>query len=431
MNVPRVAFFTDSFHEANGVALTSREFARHAQEQDHPFLSVHAGPETRLDGRQPGDVRTQEQPRRRGVRHEPGIRFVVPAASAPAAHQAKEFPPGPDSHYRPRTLWPARGDFGSRLGVPVVASWHTNLHEFAGRRLDKLLYFFGPRTRRFAHDFAERKTLDLIVRFYRLGRLLFAPNPELVDMLKVRTGRPTHLMLRGIDTALFSPLRRDRGSQQEFVIGYVGRLSPEKNVRLLREIERGLVQAGLRDYRFLVVCDGSERPWLAANVGRCELPGILRGADLARAYASMDAFVFPSETDTFGNVVLEAMSSGVPPIVGKGGGPKYLVQSGVNGYSAASVEEFVGSLLRLKCDPELRKRMSSNARLAACSFSWSAVFEGVYRQYAHAFACGQLYDRRNQNAAIHPKTPNMMRVHKNPFQNRERVTGARIGAPAP
>src|SRR5882757_6224204 len=98
---------------------------------------------------------------------------------------------------------------------------------------------------------------------------------------------------------------------------------------MLREIERGLVQAGVRDFRFLVVGEGSERPWLAANVERSELPGILRGEELARAYANMDAFVFPSETDTFGNVVLEAMASGVSPIVGKGGGPKYLVQSGV------------------------------------------------------------------------------------------------------
>src|SRR6185437_9431372 len=83
----------------------------------------------------------------------------------------------------------------------------------------------------------------------------------------------------------------------------------------------------------------------------------------------MDAFVFPSETDTFGNVVLEAMASGVPPIVAAGGGPKYLVQSGVNGFQAANPHEIVFAILKLQYDPAWRRELAANARQAVMQFS--------------------------------------------------------------
>ena len=108
----------------------------------------------------------------------------------------------------------------------------------------------------------------------------------------------------------------------------------EKNVRFLAEL-RGLVAAGSPDFRLVVVGSGSEAGCLRANLRKATLTGILRGEELARAYADMDVFAFPSETDTFGNVVLEALSSGVPAVVTTAGGPKFLVESGVTGFVAA------------------------------------------------------------------------------------------------
>jgi len=92
------------------------------------------------------------------------------------------------------------------------------------------------------------------------------------------------------------------------------------------------VQAGVTGYRFLVVGEGADRVWLRASLRNAELPGVLCGEELARAYASMDVFVFPSTTDTFGNVVLEAMASGVPPVVTDRGGPQFLVDQGTTGF---------------------------------------------------------------------------------------------------
>jgi len=369
MTIPRVAFFTDSFHEVNGVALTSREFARFARDRNYPFFSVHAGPETRAWSE--GSFETLELKNSPAVlqldtdlafdllffRHFGRLRAAL-----------KRFQPDLVHVTGPGHCGILGAALAYQLGVPLAASWHTNLHEFAARRLARILPLFPTRLRSALCGFAERRCLDLTVQFYRLARLLFAPNPELVDMLAARTGRSTHLMVRGIDTALFSPERRDR-SDTAFVVGYVGRLSPEKNVRMLAEIQRGLAEAGMEDCRFLVVGDGSERSWLQTNLRNCKLTGTLRGVELARAYAGMDAFVFPSETDTFGNVVLEAMASGVPPIVAAGGGPKYLVQSGVNGVQAATPREFADAILRLQRDDQWRGQLSANARQAAAASS--------------------------------------------------------------
>jgi glycosyltransferase involved in cell wall biosynthesis len=268
-----------------------------------------------------------------------------------------------------------------------VASWHTNLHEFASRRIHSKLTWLSPRWRTAAVDFTECETLKWTLRFYRLARLLFAPNPELVEMLTLAADRPTYLMKRGIDVELFSPQRRARAGD-EFVIGFVGRLSPEKGVRRLADMERGLREYGIANYRFLIVGDGSERPWLMQNLKQATFPGVLSGIPLAEAYANMDTFVFPSQTDTFGNVVLEAMASGVAVVVSGGGGPKFLVQPGKNGYVAHDFQDFVDALMDLRTHPALRARMSQGARVTAMRHSWSAVFEQIYARYEEVLAKG-------------------------------------------
>jgi glycosyltransferase involved in cell wall biosynthesis len=102
----------------------------------------------------------------------------------------------------------------------------------------------------------------------------------------------------------------------------------------------------------------------------------------------MDVFVFPSLTDTFGNVVLEAMASGVPAIVSAEGGPKYIVRHGIDGFVAATVEEFEKAVLALKNDVEKRRLMSDAARKHALGYSWHSVFEGVYRRYTELMESG-------------------------------------------
>lgn len=382
---PRVAFFPDSFEEVNGVALTSREFARFARACYYPFLCVHAG--WRTGHLRRGSYEAFALARSRAVlhlehdlffdllflRHRKKVRKILEAFRPDLVHITG-----------PGHIGMLGAMLAHDLGIPLVASWHTNVHEFGSRRLLKLLERWPEGWRNAIASSAERFALDLTIWFYRHARMGFAPNPELLEMLQSRTHRPVFPMPRGIDTALFSPARRVR-ADSAFLIGCVGRLSAEKNVRFLAALDRMLRDRGVHTHRFLVVGEGSERAWLREHLSNVELPGMLRGEALASAYASMDVFVFPSETDTFGNVALEAMASGVPVVVSSRGGPKYLVDEGVDGFVASSASQFADAVLALHDDPALRLRMASAARESSLSRSWDAVFEGVYERYREGF----------------------------------------------
>jgi glycosyltransferase involved in cell wall biosynthesis len=168
------------------------------------------------------------------------------------------------------------------------------------------------------------------------------------------------------------------------VLGYVGRLRPEKNVRALQQVEAALIAAGLTNYRFLIVGDGSEREWLQQNLRRADFAGVRKGEELAAAYADMDLFLFPSWTDTYGNVVAEALASAVPAVVTTGGGPKFLVRDGVTGVSAGSDEAFAQRVVDLVRSPERIDPMRLAAREWALGKSWDAVFEKVWLCYEQA-----------------------------------------------
>lgn len=270
---------------------------------------------------------------------------------------------------------------GRRL--PLVASWHTNIHEYGGRRLERMLAWMPKSWARGAGRGAEAASLNATARFYRFAAVTLAPNPGLIRMLEERTGKPCFLMRRGVDTELYSPAHRDRTSP-EFTIGYIGRTSTEKNVQFLVEIERALREAGIADYRIFVAGHGSLLDWLRRNLRQHEIPGVLRGAELARAYANLDLFVFPSETDTYGNVVQEAMASGVPCVVTDKGGPASIVTHGRDGFVAPIGPEFCAAVVELARDAVLRGRMGAEARATALRASWDAVFDEVYTAYRHA-----------------------------------------------
>ncbi len=155
---------------------------------------------------------------------------------------------------------------------------------------------------------------------------------------------------------------------------------------LLARIRTELIELGITNFRFLIVGHGKEESWLRQHLPNAEFTGVLRGEALARAYANMDLFVFPSDTDTFGNVVLEALASGVPAVVTPDGGPRYIVRDGETGCIATD-DGFSAAVAGIIRDPELHARMRKGAaRLYAQSASWDAVFEGVYSTYDELLA---------------------------------------------
>ncbi len=202
----------------------------------------------------------------------------------------------------------------------------------------------------------------------------------MVNLLQERTGKPAYLMAHGVDPELFS-IRRRRRRSGPFCIGYVGRLAPEKNVRLFVDLERSLLAAGETNFRLMIVGEGNERNWLRKNLRHGETPGILRGEALAEAFADMDVFVFPSQTDTFGLVLLEAMASGVPVVVSPRTGARVGVRDGITGFHAEDLASFTKSVLCLLNSEGLQQKMSCEARLFGSSRAWDGVFEQLYRTY--------------------------------------------------
>ncbi len=380
---PRVAYFPDSFHEVNGVAHTSRHFEAFARRQGRPFLCVRAG------NRAPafieeGNVWTLELPRgflsfalEKDLRFDPVYLRHLPLID----DVLRRFQPDLIHVTGPSELGMLGAWLARRRGVPLAASWHTNVHEYAARRSDWFLRFLPKRQAAAAGQKIEGVSMALAARFYAKAQVLFAPNPDLCALMERTAGKHCHLMARGVDAALFNPEKRTRkNGDTEVVLGFVGRLSVEKNVALLARVQNELEAKGLTNFHFLIIGQGKEESWLRERLRRAEFTGVLRGEALAEAYANMDTLVFPSHTDTFGNVVLEALASGVPAIVTPDGGPPTIVKDGVSGRIVRDVE-FAGAVADVLIDSVRHAEMRLAARSYALTASWDSIFESVYAAY--------------------------------------------------
>ena len=264
--------------------------------------------------------------------------------------------------------------------IPLVAAWHTNVHQYACLRLGPLLHLFPCAARAAISSRVEAAVLRLTARFYRIARPILAPNTEILSHLTRLTGKPGRLLPHGVDTEMFHPPPCRSGGT--ITLGYVGRLTPEKNVRFLVELAGRLPADVLARVRFLIVGDGSEREWLEQLLPNARFTGILRGPALAAAYAEMDVFLFPSRSDTFGLVILEAMSTGLPVVSFQLSGPMSAVKNGTTGLTAATAADFAGCVTGLARDHGLRNRLGAGARHAALAFGWDTVFESIYLSYA-------------------------------------------------
>jgi glycosyltransferase involved in cell wall biosynthesis len=188
---------------------------------------------------------------------------------------------------------------------------------------------------------------------------------------------------RGLDHQLFNPERHDptfghkygAAKNGQVRLLYVGRVSKEKDLDILAQAYRRLRDEGL-PIQLFIVGHGPYSETLATTMPDAIFTGYLKGKELAVAYASADIFVFPSTTDTFGNVVIEAQASGVPVIVSDSGGPKELVEDKTTGLITKShdVDDFTRAIRELAIDPALRKRMGDHARQSVVDRSWPNAF---------------------------------------------------------
>ena len=380
--------------------MTSNRLTGYAQKMGYPFLCIHAGKQTESweDGsvsylalrRSPFSFKLDED-----LAYDP----LFQRHSGRVLRELVRFRPDVIHITGLNDVSIVGAYLSWKLQIPMVGSWHTNIHEFAASRLDNLLGFVPRDMRTKVTDFAEEKIMYGSIQYYRMPKVILAPNQELIDALRNGTGRTARLMTRGVDTDKFSPDRRtvDDGL---FRLGFVGRLRAEKNVRMLVELEKELLLAGKSNFKFLIVGEGTEREYLEANLKNAEFTGFLDGDALSEAYANMDVFIFPSETDAFGNVAQEAHASGVPAIVTDQGGPKFIVRHGETGFVAKDLMEFTSYTVQLMDDPTLLRSIKKLSRESAKLRSWDSVFESVYSAYKEAIDITQtrLADRREQVA---------------------------------
>ncbi|MDA1234086.1 MAG: glycosyltransferase, partial [Acidobacteria bacterium] len=349
--------------------------------REFPFLSVHAGPRTEFSDR--GSVRTLELhrgPLSFAVEQDLDVDPFLMRYRSRVKQELVQFKPDLLHITGPNDIGLLGALLAKQLRIPMTASWHTNVHEFAAWRLERRLSLLPKSWSKAAAGAVEESLLAIFTKLYGAARTCFAPNPELIQMLEERTGKPTYVMRRGVEIETFNPSNRDR-SDDVFELGYVGRISAEKNVRFLKTLEDGLFAAGLTNFRIVVAGHGNDQAWLETNLKTGVFPGVLSGAALSRAYANFDLFTFPSFTDTYGNVINEAMASGVPCIVTKGGGPKYLIEDGKTGIQARDEDHFIAATAAIVGDPQRHAEMRVAARRLAESNSWDLVFERLYEQY--------------------------------------------------
>lgn len=259
-----------------------------------------------------------------------------------------------------------------KLQLPVISDFHTNFHAYSRYYGMGLL---GGAIRGYLRWF-HNQTLATLV-----------PTESLRHELASAGFRRLQVLARGVDTRQFSPARWNKLLRQSWGVGdhgmvvlYVGRIAAEKNLALLIDAYRKL-QTVRSDVKLVMVGDGPERAALQAMNPDVVFAGMRTGDALAEHYASADLFLFPSTTETFGNVVIEAMASGLPVVAYDYAAAREHIRHGENGLRAAisDSQAFIGLALGLATDIENSRRMGRRARLSAESIDWDRIHDRFER----------------------------------------------------
>lgn len=379
----RYAFVTETWPpEVNGVALTVQAMRSGLQSLGHEVSLFR--PRQRADGAAPANAGETLLPGLPIPRY-PGLRFGLPAARALAAAWRRSPPDAIYVATEGPLGWSALRA-ARRLGIPVATGFHTR---FDAYMRDYGAAILGP------------AALAWMRRFHNQAHATLVPTRELQEWLAVAGFRNVALLARAVDAKRFSPVHRDPalraawGAEEHAPVAiHVGRIAAEKNLGLAVRAFRRL-QAAQPLARFVFVGDGPERERLARENPDFVFPGVQRGDALARHFASADLFLFPSLSETFGNVTLEAMASGVPAIAFRYGAAREHLEDGVHGAAPAPGDEagFIDACVRIGTDPDARRRMGMAAPVAVARLQprrvaadLDALLHRLYMEGRHARA---------------------------------------------
>jgi glycosyltransferase involved in cell wall biosynthesis len=386
-NETHVAHFTDTFYEINGVALTLQQQVQLATATNRRYTLITC------DG--------QNRKPQKGVTHfKPIGTYCLPEYE----QQKLFYPPLLEmldychrqgfNHIHTATPGPiglAALAIARFLKVPISGTYHTAIPQYV-----QILTGSG---------FMEEMAWKFVLWYYDQMDLIYAPSQSTKDELveKGISSDKIQVYPRGIDTQRFHPIKRNgffkkwHCDEQTTKLIYVGRVSKEKNLHLLADAYRRLLSSVPGKTLLTVVGEGPYTEQMKRETADlpCLFTGRLEGEDLAEAYASSDVFVFPSTTDTFGNVVLEAQASGIPVIVTDRGGPAENIIPGETGIvvKADCVQSIFSAMASLTADPQRRLEMGRAARHYMEKRSFNAAFNETWEMYGIAGSRKQVMDK--------------------------------------
>lgn len=311
----------------------------------------------------------------------PGLRFGLPCMTTLRAHWTLARPDAVYIATEGPLGWSALRA-ARRLGIPAATGFHTRFDDYAAR------YGVGA---------LSPVVFSWLRGFHNRGAATLVPTDELAGFLRGRGFRQVVKLSRAVDTVLFDPSHRMPGLRHEWGLGddglaviHVGRIAPEKNLALAVSSFRA-IQAQRPDARFIWVGDGPSRAALERENPDFIFTGTRRGLDLARHYASADLFVFPSTSETFGNVTLEAMASGVATVAYDYGAAREHIRDGINGRAIEvdAAAAFTRAAVELACEGPRRRQLADSGRRSVeglCPDSVSRQFERILEGLAQGRA---------------------------------------------
>jgi glycosyltransferase involved in cell wall biosynthesis len=301
----------------------------------------------------------------------PELKMALPRPSI--GQKLEEFRPDIIHVANPAVLGLAGLYYGKKLNIPLLASYHTHL--------PKYLHHYG-------FGMLEPLLWELLKGAHNQAELNLCTSTAMVEELRSHGIERVDLWQRGVDTEMYQPHftsreMRDRltqGHPESPLLLYVGRLGAEKEIDRIKPVLESIPNA-----RLALVGDGPHRQNLEQYFAGTPtyFVGYLRGKELASAYASADAFIFPSRTETLGLVLLEAMAAGTPVVAARSGGIPDIVTDGVNGYlfDPADEEGAIAATQRLFAHTEERETLRQNARREAERWGWAAATNQLRRYY--------------------------------------------------
>ncbi|WP_345241661.1 glycosyltransferase family 1 protein [Pontibacillus salipaludis] len=366
----RVAFFTDTFTpQVNGVAKTLQRFVNYLDDQDVEYI-VFAP-----DGNQQS-LNTEQVKGFKSVPFYlyPECRLSLPNLST-IRKQLEAFQPDLIHIATPFNIGFAGLYYGKKLGIPMVGSYHTNF--------DRYLEYYDL-------NILSKWIWKYMRWFHAPFRQTFVPSEETKRDLIQRGFQNISIWSRGVDCQLFHPdydhtaVREMYNIDEPYILTYVGRLAPEKDLDVFLKIAESLPPSLQKQVHWLVAGDGPIACELkSAAPKNMTFTGYVEGEHLARIYATSTLMVFPSSTETFGNVVLESMAAGTPVIGAKAGGVQGIIAHNETGKlcTSGNVVEFIEAITDVLHKESVLKEMGVRARQYAKGCSWTSIFDDLLLQY--------------------------------------------------